>query len=145
MWGIRMAARATMEKDFMYSLSRLDEAFNGILPPGRKLWDGIVDALAALGRVRFTTHLAADLATLARPPLDDARKKALQNARKKVASTVRNRIGLTVQFRHDWIHNCSRPKAAIVNYTHGEAKAAINEIRSLIDIFEAHVEAHRIV
>jgi hypothetical protein len=30
-----------------------------------------------------------------------------------------------------------------VNYTDGEAKAAMNEIKDL-DIFEAHVEAHRL-
>lgn len=131
-----MAARATMEKDFMYSLARLDEAFNGILPVGQKLWDAIIDPLAALGRVRFTRHSTANLAALAGQPLQDARKQ--------VAASVRSRIGITVQFRHDWIHNSSRPKAAIVNYTHGEARAAINEIRSLTDIFETHIEAHRI-
>jgi hypothetical protein len=102
-WGIRMAARTTMEKDFMYSLSRLDDAFNGILPAGQKLWDGIVDDLVGLGRVRFTRHLGASLAALTGEPL--------QNARKEVAANVRKRIGITVQFRHDWIHNCSRPKS----------------------------------
>jgi hypothetical protein len=132
-----MAARAAMEKDFLYSLSRLDEAFNGILPSGQKLWDGIVDALAALGRRRFTTHLTMDLAALTNKPLQDARKK--------VIATVKNRIAITVQFRHDWIHNCSRPKAAIVNRTHGEARTAINEIKSFVEIFETHIEAHRIV
>lgn len=137
-WGIRMAARATMDRDFMYSLSRLDEAFNGILPTGAKLWDSIVDALAALGRVRFTRHLTADLAAF-------AAGKPREDARKQVISRVRSRIGITVQFRHDWIHNCSRPKAALVNYTNGEARAAMNEIQSLVDICETHLEAHRIV
>lgn len=136
-WGIRMAARAVMEKDYMYSLTRLDDAFNGSLPTGQKLWDGIAGDLAALGRKRFTTYLAADLAHL--------QGKALQDARKKVIATVKQRIGMTVQFRHDWIHNCSRPKAAIVNYTHGKATAAIGEIKSLIEVFETHVEKHRIV
>jgi len=136
-WGIRMAARSAMEKDFMYSLSRISDAFNGILPPGQKLWDGIVDDLAALNRKRFTKYTRADLAALS--------GKSLQDARKRVSSKARERIGITVQFRHDWIHNCSRPKAAIVNYTKGEALAAKNEIQSLIDIIESHIEAHRLV
>jgi hypothetical protein len=136
-WGIRMAAKAVMEKDNMYSLSRLDDVFNGILPVGQKLWLGIVPQLAGLNRRRFTRHIAADLAVLHGQPLQDAQKQLIGSAKK--------RIGITVQFRHDWIHNCARPKGAIVNYTDGEAKAAMNEIKSLVDIFETHIEAHRIV
>lgn len=135
-WGIRMAAKAVMEKDNMYSLSRLDDIFNGILPVGQKLWLGIVPQLTALGRRRFTKYLTADLATLAGKPLQDAQRA--------VVSSVKKRIGITVQFRHDWIHNCARPKGTVVNYTDGEAKAAMNEIKSLVDIFEAQIEAHRI-
>lgn len=135
-WGIRMAAKAVMEKDNMYSLSRLDDVFNGILPAGHKLWLGIVPQLAALGRRRFTKYITSDLAALTGKPLQDARKA--------VVNSVKKRIGITVQFRHDWIHNCARPKGAIVNYTEGEAKAAMNEIKSLVDIFETHVEAHRL-
>ena len=135
-WGIRMAAKAVMERDNMYSLSRLDDVFNGILPIGQKLWLGILPQLAALGRRRFTRFTAADLAALHGQPL--------HNAQKALISSVKARIGLTVQFRHDWIHNCARPKGAIANYTNGEARAAMNEIKSLVDIFEAHVEAHRL-
>jgi len=136
-WGIRMAAKAVMERDNMYSLARLDDVFNGILPIGHKLWIGIVPQLAALNRRRFTKHRTADLAALNGKPLQDAQKV--------VVGSVKKRIGITVQFRHDWIHNCARPKGAIVNYTDGEAKAAMNEIRSLVDIFETHIEAHRVV
>ncbi len=135
-WGIRMAAKAVMEKDNMYSLSRLHDVFNGILPSGQKLWLGIVPPLVALVRRRFTRFLPSDLATLTGKPL--------QNAQKGVVSSVKKRISTTVQFRHDWIHNCSRPKGAIVNYTNGEARAAMNEIKSLVDIFDAHIEAHRL-
>jgi hypothetical protein len=70
--------------------------------------------------------------------------KPLIGAQREVVGTVKKRIGITVQFRHDWIHNCARPKGTIVNYTDGEAKAAMNEIKSLVDIFEAYIEAHRI-
>lgn len=135
-WGIRMAAKAVMERDNMYSLSRVDGIFNGILPTGRKLWLGIVPQLAALGRRRFTKYLMADMAALIGKPLIGAQRE--------VVGTVKKRIGITVQFRHDWIHNCARPKGTIVNYTDGEAKAAMNEIKSLVDIFEAYIEAHRI-
>ncbi len=132
-----MAVKAVMEKDNMYSLSRLDDVFNGILPGSQKLWLGIVPQLAKLSRRRFTKHLTADLAALSGKPLQDAQKA--------LVGSVKKRIGITVQFRHDWIHNCARPKGAIVNYTNGEAKAAMNEIKSLVDIFDAHIEAHRLV
>jgi hypothetical protein len=135
-WGIRMAARVAMEKDNMYSLSRLDEAFNGILPAGQKIWEALITPLAALGRRRFTKHKTGDLAALT--------GQVLSQARKEVVASMKKRIGITVQFRHDWIHNCARPKGAIVNYTDGEAKAAMNEIKSLVDIFETHIEAHRL-
>jgi hypothetical protein len=135
-WGVRMAAKAVMERDNMYSLARLDDVFNGILPVGHKLWLGIVPQLAALGRRRFTTHLTADLAALNGKPLQDAQKA--------VVGSVKKRIGITVQFRHNWIHNCARPKGTIENYTGGEAKAAMNEIKSLVEIFETQIEAHRL-
>jgi hypothetical protein len=136
-WGIRMAARKLMERDNMYSLARLDDTFNGILPAGHKLWEGIVNPLVALGKKRFTKYNTAELNKLA----GDTRKKAI----KAVMATVKNRINQTVQFRHDWIHNCSRPKSAIFNFTHGEAAAAIDEIKQFIEIFDNHIEAHRIV
>jgi hypothetical protein len=135
-WGIRMAAKAVMERDNMYTLARLDGAFNGILPAGQKLWFGIVPQLTALGRRRFTRNLTTDLAALAGKPLQDAQRQ--------VIGSVKARIGITVQFRHDWIHNCARPKGTIQNYTDGEAKAAMNEIKSLVDIFETHIETHRL-
>lgn len=136
-WGIRMAARAVMERDHMYSLARLDEMFNGILPANQKLWVGLVPQLAALNRVRFTRHRTVDLAALA--------GDQLHAAYKEVTGSVKNRIGISVQFRHDWIHNCARPKGTIRNYTNGEARAAMKEIKSLVDIFDAHIEAHRVV
>ena len=135
-WGIRMAVKAVMEKDNMYSISRLKEAFNGILPNGQKLWDGITPQLVALGRRRFTRHLSADLGAMA--------GQARVAAEKQVIASVKKRIGITVQSRHDWIHNCARPKGVILNYTDLQARVAMNEIKSLVDIFEAHVQAHRL-
>ena len=120
----------------MYSLSRLEDAFNGILPSGQKVWAGLISDLASLGKKRFTKYNSADL--------KGKTGKALDAARKKVATTVRKRIAETVQFRHDWIHNCSRPKSAIVNYTHSEATTAIQEIKQFIEIFDDHIEAHRL-
>jgi hypothetical protein len=131
-----MAARAAMEKKFMYSLSRVSDAFNGILPAIQKIWDSLITPLVAVGRRRFTTHLAADLAALAGKPRETAEKR--------VIATVKSRIGNTVQFRHDWIHNCSRPRGAIANWSYLGASVAVNEIKALVDIFETHIEAHRV-
>ena len=136
LWNIRMAARAYAESAYMYSIGKLDDLFNGILPPANKLWVGLVAPLAALNMVRFTRHHTTALAAM--------RAKPLQKAQKELLASVKSRIGATVQFRHDWIHNCARPKQAIVNYTHLEARAAISEIKYFIDIFETYIEAFRI-
>lgn len=135
-WGITMAVRSIMEKDNMYSLTRLEGAFNGILPDSQKLWQSIVPQLAALERKRFTLHVTSDLAGLSGKPLHDKQKE--------VVSNVKRRIGASVQFRHDWIHNCSRPKGAITTWTYGESRAAMNEVKSFVEIFDAHIEAYRL-
>lgn len=135
-WSIRMAARAQMEKDNLYSLSRLDDMFNGILPNGQKLWLDFAQSLADLNRKRFTTLVASDLVGL--------NGEDLKRAQKRVFNSVKIRIGKTVQYRHDWIHNCARPKERVIDYTSGEAKVAMEEIKLLIELFETHIESNRL-
>src|ERR1700733_10013916 len=125
LWRVRMAARKVMEKDNMLSLSRLEDSFNGILPNNQKLWLDFVPVLAAHNLVRLTRHVAADLAALA--------GDALVRAKKQVASAVKMRLGRTIQIRHDWIHNCGRPRSAIHDLTHGQARARIRDIRLFVE------------
>jgi hypothetical protein len=136
-WRIRMAARKVIEKDNMLSLSRFEDCFNGILPNNRKLWLDFVPVLAAHNLVRLTRHVAADLAPLA--------GDALIQAKKEVASAVTKRLGSTIQLRHDWIHNCGRPRNAIQDLTHGQASARVRDIRLFIEDLDNHLDSHRVV
>jgi hypothetical protein len=137
LWRVRMSARKVMEKDNMLSLSRLEDSFNGILPNNHKLWLDFVPVLAAHNLVRLTRHVAADLAALAGDPL--------VKAKKQVAAAVKARLEATIQIRHDWIHNCGRPKNAIQDLTHGQAKARMHDIRLFVEDLDDHLESHRVV
>jgi hypothetical protein len=137
LWRVRMAARKVMEKDNMLSLSRLEDCFNGILPNNQKLWLDFVPVLTAHNLMRLTRHVAADLAALA--------GDALVRAKKEVAAAVRRRLGSTIQIRHDWIHNCGRPKNAIQELSHGQARARIRDIRLFIEDLDNHLDSHRVV
>jgi len=135
-WGIRMAARNIMEKDNLLTISRIDEMFNPILPSGKKLWADFIGQMLALDYRRLTGSK-----TLAE--ITDLTGKDKEQATKKAIHTLKDRIGGIIQIRHDWIHNCSRPKTAIVQYTHGEAKARVRDIRLFIKTFDDHLEKYR--
>ena len=135
-WGIRMAARQVMAKENMYSVSRVPDAFNPILPSGQKLWMDIVETFIRLNRKRFTGIYWADYSRLSGDAQTEAERKA--------AAHVVQRLSSTVQYRHEWIHNCGRPKAVIQDLTHGQARVQINEIKSLITIVHGHIESNRL-
>lgn len=135
-WGIRMAARSVMERDNMLSLSRVDEMFNPVLPAGQKLWADFIGSVLVHGKKHLTgPKSAAQIAAL-----DGKFKKA---ATKKAIATLKNRITSIIEIRHDWIHNCGRPKSAIVKYSDGQARVRIGDIRLFVEAFDDHIEAHR--
>jgi hypothetical protein len=138
LWSVRMAARKVMEKDNMLSLARLEACFNGILPANQKLWPALIPQLLSHNRKRLTSFNAAEFAAI---PNGGAKQKA----EKRVVAAVKARIGRIIQFRHDWIHNCGRPKNAIVDLTYQRAKARIRDIRVFIHDFDGHLTTHRLV
>lgn len=136
-WGIRMAARRVMEKDNMLSITRVKDHFNPILPTGEKIWADFLPRLLALGYKRLTG------------PRTQAEIDALQGDQKNAAvnkaiSTVMQRLGGIIQIRHDWVHNCGRPKVAITAYTSGEAAARLADVRAFVDALDDHLEDHRL-
>lgn len=135
LWSIRMAARSVMERDNMLKLSRIPDHFNGILPEDAKLWAGVIDAIASHNHRRLTKYQGAELAALSGSKLGAARKK--------VAAAVRKRIGEIVQIRHDWIHNCGRPKEAIMTLTQGAADVRIKHVKWFVVALSEHVQKHR--
>lgn len=135
-WSIRMSARSIMEKDNMLSLSKLEDCFNGILPPNQKLWAHFYPRLLAYNRKRLTLHDAAGFAAVL--PKDRTKEE------KKVIYAVKRRLGRIIQFRHDWIHNCGRPKNAILEMTSGQARANIRDVKTFVTELDDHLALHRL-
>ncbi|WLA08669.1 hypothetical protein [Xanthomonas translucens] len=134
-WAIRMAARKLMERQNILSISLVDDLFNPILPPAHKLWLTFIQIIIAHNRTRLTKHTTETIAGLAGKPLEDAKKQA--------TAALKKRIGAIVQDRHDWIHNCARPKSAIKQTNATAAKRAIDDIKLFITTLDDHVETHR--
>ncbi len=125
-----------MERDDLLSISRLEDMFNPVLPSGQKLWSEFISAMLDHGRKHLTgPKTAAEIAGLAGKHREIATKKAID--------TVKKRIGAIIQIRHDWIHNCARPKTAIAKFTDGEARVRMLDIRLFVETFDDHIEAHR--
>jgi len=145
LWSIRMAARRVMERDNMLAVSRIESMFNGILPPGQRLWDCMVGPFLQHRRKRFTgDRTAADIAALAAVrPMTSAAQKRLNEARKAVTARARSRISSTVQLRHDWIHNCGRPKTSIVTKSSSRAWTHVREVGWFVVALDDHLDQHR--
>lgn len=137
LWSIRMAARKIMERENVLSISKVDDLFNPALPHGHKLWEDFMPKLMAHNRKRFTKYTAKTW-----PSVAVAQK---QKEMKKVIASFKKRISGIVQIRHDWIHNCGRPKSSINTLTKLQALAAIRDIQTFIDELDNYINSHRIV
>lgn len=136
-WGIRMAARSIMEKDNMLAISRIEDMFNPVLPSGQKLWADFIGQMIAHGRRHLTgSRTNVQIAALS--------GKAKETATKAAITTLKRRVGEIVQIRHDWVHNCGRPKTAIACYSHGEGRTRVSDVRLLVETLDDHLENHRL-
>ena len=135
-WGLRMAARALMERDNLLRLGRLKDLFNPALPPGHRLWADMVDDYVALDRKRLTNIRRAPYTRLT----GEARSKA---ARKASAALLR-RMGEIVQRRHDIAHNCDRPKTAKQKLSLPQASKMLTDVHDFVSILDNHLDAHRL-
>lgn len=135
-WGLRMSARAMMEKDNLLQLARIKELLNPALPASQKLWLDLAPTFIALDCKRLTGVRAATYNALG--PHDRA------EARKKASAAVLRRLGVIVQRRHDVVHNCDRPKNAPQPMKPGSAKNVLTDLKSFVDILDAHLDAHRV-
>lgn len=136
-WRLRMAARAVMEKENVLDLSQVPTLFNPVLPLGQKVWPAAMEPLINLGSLRLTGVRPASYRAAS------SNKRA--GMRNSAAGKVKTRVGETIQWRHDWVHNCGRPKEAIQDKTQGQIVARITEIRALVEAFDDHLDRHRTV
>jgi hypothetical protein len=135
-WGLRMAARALMEKDNLLQLSRLKKLLNPALPRGHKLWDDLAQDFVDLDRKRLTGIRKSPYAALA------GRAKAKGPG--KVSAAVLERMGEIVQRRHDVVHNCDRPRTAKQRISLPKAKKMLVDVEDFVTILDAHLDAHRL-
>lgn len=136
LWSLRMATRKIMERDNMLSIPRVKEEFNGILPQSHKLWVGIMDELIACDCKKFTGITRAELSSLS--------GKSLEKAKKNATAKFDQRIKETVQLRHDWVHNCGRPKSAVKVPPPKQAADRLREVKSFVTVFDDHIQTHRL-
>ena len=136
-WSLRMAARSVMEKENILHMTQVKKMFNPVLPTGQKLWPSVMEPLIMNDWKRLTGISKSEY--LALP--GSSRK----GARTASVKAVRTRIASTIQLRHDWIHNCGRPKVAILQMTRDQAVARIREVRALVTALDTHLIRHRSV
>lgn len=135
-WGLRMAARAVMEKDNLLQVGRLKDLLNPALPSGKKLWEDLAASFADLDRKRLTGFRKSEYTKLT--------GAAKGQGTKKVSGAVLKRIGEIVQRRHDIVHNCDRPKTAKQPLSLSAAKKMLTDVHDFVLILDDHLEAHRI-
>lgn len=135
-WGLRMAARALMERDNLLQLGRLNKLLNPALPPGRKLWNDLAQEFVDLERKRLTGIRKSAYASLT--------GQAKAEGPKKVSAAVLERMGEVVQRRHDVVHNCDRPKTAKQRMSLPKARKMLVDVEDFVTILDDHLDAHRL-
>jgi hypothetical protein len=136
-WSLRMAARDVMERETVLDLERVTELFNPVLPKGQKLWPAAMGPIIDRDWRRLTGTSRSAYHGLA--------ANAQLSARRAAVGAMKVRMSRTIQYRHDWIHNCGRPKSAVRRLTAGQAEARIREIRVVVEAVDEHLMAHRVV
>ena len=129
-WKWRAAARGLIEKDSMLSLEKVRQIFNPFLRSGHKLFeaaviDEFVDDYAA--PQRFVGVSRSAYGRLSGSGL----KEAQEVARKKLL----NRFDSIFQRRHDCIHNCDRPKLALLRLSDTQVKYVVDDTKLLVEFF----------
>jgi len=135
-WGLRMAARALMERDNLLRLGRLPDLLNPALPTGHKLWNDLARDFVDLDRKR--------LAGLRKSPYAALTGKAKSKGPGRVSTAVLQRMGEIVQRRHDVVHNCDRPKTAKQRISLPQAKKMLQDVEDFVVILDDHLDAHRL-
>ncbi len=134
-WGLRMSARALMEKDNMLQVGRMKELLNPALKPTGKLWDDLIIEYIHLDRKRLTGISAASYFSLSGKPKQDARRKVIAHLLKH--------LGEIIQRRHDIVHNCDRPKSAKQGLTIPAAQKKLTDVQDFVRILDDHIDKNR--
>lgn len=114
------------------------DKFNPILPSGKKLPFAIAPGLLGSKKRHLTGN--ANASEYAAIPV-----KSQHGKRVEIAKAAHKRIGEIIQLRHDWIHNCGRPKTAIITLTSRMCHDRVEDIAIYAKAFDDLVEGNRVV
>lgn len=135
-WALRMAAREVMERENVLDLESAKGLLNPVLPKGEKLWPDSMEPLIRLDWKRLTGTRWADYKKL-------QSDKDRAGARATAAGVMKKRLASTIQYRHEWIHNCGRPKETVMKLSNGQARERVRDIREVISVVDDHLMEHR--
>lgn len=136
-WSLRMAARSVMERENVLSLDTVEHLFNPVLPKGQKLWASAMEPIIAQNWKRLTGTYLRDYRILS--------SKSQKGARGTAAKQMKKRIKETIQYRHDWIHNCGRPRSTVQTLSVGQALERMRDLKVVVTTFDKHLMDHRLV
>lgn len=111
-WAWRMIARDLIERDNVLSVSKIKELFNVFFRDGHKLFNADGSPLHRWIERQQTMNR---LFGFQRTQYRKATGQAKANLKKSAVIQMEERLTMIFQRRHDCIHNCDRPKIAIVN------------------------------
>ena len=135
-WSLRMAARDIMDKESVLDISKVTGLFNPVLPQERQLWPEVMEPLIARDRKTLTGTTRVQYDAIVTP-------KDRKKAREAAAGEMKKRLQETIQYRHDWVHNCGRPKSAVKALKPGAASQRISEVRAVVEAVDDHLQAYR--
>ena len=128
-WRWRMAARELIERQSVLSLEEIKKLFNQFFGESAKIMNASTIEpwiLHAESKQRLWGISKTNYQRLSTPQRRTAeRKKALRK--------FEERMGEIFQRRHDCIHNCDRPRAAIQKITQPKVRKAVEDVEFLVN------------
>lgn len=130
-WAWRMIARDLIEKDNVLSVSKIKDLFNVFFRDNHKLFNA---EGAPLNRWIERQQTMNRLFGFQRTEYRQAVGPVKSALKKSAIKQMDERLSMIFQRRHDCIHNCDRPKVAVVNrsITPNYVKDVITDIEYIV-------------
>lgn len=127
-WRWRMAARELIENENVLSLNKIRQLFNHFFRDTHKL--AHQDTIESWIFHKHGTVRLLGISPTNFRRLDDRGKAA---ARKSAVDRLERRMNEIFQRRHDCIHNCDRPRMALLPISNTNVKKTIDDIQFLVE------------
>lgn len=131
-WAWRMIARDLIEKDNILSVKKIKDLLNVFFRPSHKLFTPDGQPLNRWIERQQTMHRLFGFQRTAYRQATGATKAQF---RKDAIKKLDERLGMIFQRRHDCIHNCDRPKSAILrtHMTPSYVRSVIVDIEYIVE------------